>query len=109
MTGWIGSLPFLVTAGGWIEGARNVALLGLVSGIYYWRAKTEETPLLADPAYGAYWNWAQENALVPRFLAKLTGRKRPLVRLARSEEHTSELQSLMRNSHAIFCLNTKQP
>src|SRR3546814_2328453 len=30
----------------------------------------------------------------------------PLVqrRLARSEEHTSELQSLMRNSYAVFCL-----
>src|SRR3546814_8027321 len=27
---------------------------------------------------------------------------------ARSEEHTSELQSLMRNSYAVFCLNTKQ-
>ena len=85
MTWWIGSLPFLVTAGGWIEGARNVALLGLVSGIDYWRAKTEEKHLLADPAYVAYWNWAQENALVPRFLAKLTGRKRPLVRLEPDE------------------------
>src|SRR3546814_3209265 len=27
---------------------------------------------------------------------------------ARSEEHTSELQSLMRISYAVFCLNTKQ-
>src|SRR3546814_8675800 len=26
---------------------------------------------------------------------------------ARSEEHTSELQSLMRNSYAVFCLNKK--
>src|SRR3546814_3961333 len=26
---------------------------------------------------------------------------------ARSEEHTSELQSLMRNSYAVFCLRTK--
>src|SRR3546814_4580792 len=26
----------------------------------------------------------------------------------RSEEHTSELQSLMRRSYAVFCLNTKQ-
>src|SRR3546814_2048091 len=26
-------------------------------------------------------------------------------REARSEEHTSELQSLMRNSYAVFCLN----
>src|SRR3546814_4708580 len=27
----------------------------------------------------------------------------------RSEEHTSELQSLMRNSYAVFCLNKTQP
>src|SRR3546814_5601560 len=27
----------------------------------------------------------------------------------RSEEHTSELQSLMRNSYAVFCLKTKTP
>src|SRR3546814_2205407 len=27
--------------------------------------------------------------------------------LKRSEEHTSELQSLMRNSYAVFCLNKK--
>src|SRR3546814_9312692 len=26
------------------------------------------------------------------------------IRLCRSEEHTSELQSLMRNSYAVFCL-----
>src|SRR3546814_6041601 len=26
----------------------------------------------------------------------------------RSEEHTSELQSLMRNSYAVFCLTKKQ-
>src|SRR3546814_5441362 len=31
--------------------------------------------------------------------------KYPLV--ARSEEHTSELQSLMRNSYAVFCLKKK--
>src|SRR3546814_7370775 len=27
--------------------------------------------------------------------------------MMRSEEHTSELQSLMRNSYAVFCLNKK--
>src|SRR3546814_7377821 len=27
--------------------------------------------------------------------------------ISRSEEHTSELQSLMRNSYAVFCLNKK--
>src|SRR3546814_6501810 len=29
-------------------------------------------------------------------------------RFARSEEHTSELQSLMRNSYAVFCLKKKK-
>src|SRR3546814_941671 len=29
------------------------------------------------------------------------------VRGSRSEEHTSELQSLMRNSYAVFCLDKK--
>src|SRR3546814_3052020 len=28
--------------------------------------------------------------------------------LSRSEEHTSELQSLMRNSYAVFCLKKKK-
>src|SRR3546814_7739876 len=31
----------------------------------------------------------------------------PYARRARSEEHTSELQSLMRNSYAVFCLKKK--
>src|SRR3546814_1242388 len=29
------------------------------------------------------------------------------LRQTRSEEHTSELQALMRNSYAVFCLNKK--
>src|SRR3546814_10021450 len=34
----------------------------------------------------------------------IVGRK---VQRLRSEEHTSELQSLMRNSYAVFCLKNK--
>src|SRR3546814_8437388 len=34
--------------------------------------------------------------------------ERPL-RNRRSEEHTSELKSLMRNSYAVFCLKNKTP
>src|SRR3546814_4234626 len=30
------------------------------------------------------------------------------IRVARSDEHTTELQSLMRISYAVFCLNTKK-
>src|SRR3546814_7063899 len=36
---------------------------------------------------------------------RLDGR---VTRMKRSEEHTSELQSLMRNSYAVFCLTKKQ-
>src|SRR3546814_2379902 len=34
--------------------------------------------------------------------------KHPVVYPIRSEEHTSELQSLMRISYAVFCLNKKK-
>src|SRR3546814_8408673 len=39
--------------------------------------------------------------------AKFRGRFRPTV-ATRSEEHTSELQSLMRISYAVFCLKKKK-
>src|SRR3546814_1768181 len=32
----------------------------------------------------------------------------PSIMVCRSEEHTSELQSLMRNSYAVFCLKKKK-
>src|SRR3546814_9870268 len=41
--------------------------------------------------------------LVPGMLALASG---PI--FGRSEEHTSELQSLMRISYAVFCLKTKK-
>src|SRR3546814_5036834 len=39
--------------------------------------------------------------VAPSLAAGITGGE------ARSEEHTSELQSLMRNSYAVFCLKKK--
>src|SRR3546814_3733406 len=50
-------------------------------------------------------------ALVPSFADYMddAGWMSPIyMRLRRSEEHTSELQSLMRISYAVFCLKTKQ-
>src|SRR3546814_4854209 len=42
-------------------------------------------------------------------LPDLPGQNESLVPLIeRSEEHTSELQSLMRNSYAVFCLEKKK-
>src|SRR3546814_3726340 len=38
----------------------------------------------------------------------LAGTRQEMSAHARSEEHTSELQSLMRNSYAVFCLKKKK-
>lgn len=70
---WLSGLPFLATTG-WVEGLRNAAIMACVSGVYYWRARTEERHLGADPAYQEYSAWMQRNAPVPRFFAWL-GRK----------------------------------
>src|SRR3546814_6189330 len=43
---------------------------------------------------------------MPEPVAMLTALESP-VWFGRSEEHTSELQSLMRNPYAVFCLNKK--
>src|SRR3546814_7059783 len=37
-----------------------------------------------------------------------TERAKKIVSVNRTEEHTSELQSLMRNSYAVFCLKKKK-
>src|SRR3546814_4385101 len=48
-----------------------------------------------------------KSALIHKHLVALTGGLRMINRLARSEEDTSELQSLMRISYAVFCLKKK--
>src|SRR3546814_3190031 len=57
-------------------------------------------PLLPDQAYGPYAAWNPRQLWMVVVL--VTGLS------FRSEEHTSELQSLMRNSYAVFCLKKKQ-
>src|SRR3546814_3017062 len=47
--------------------------------------------------------WLQERAARTRWVINRAG----LGLMLRSEEHTSELQSLMRISYAVFCLKTK--
>lgn len=64
---WISTVPILST-GSMVDAARATILLGVVSGIYYWRAKTEERHLSADPAYRAYDAWMARHGAVPRFL-----------------------------------------
>src|SRR3546814_1541771 len=65
---WCATLPFLTT-GSLVDAARNTLILAAVSGVYYWRAKTEEKHLKADPDYVAYWEWMERNGPVPRLFA----------------------------------------
>src|SRR3546814_3982929 len=56
--------------------------------------------ILADKAYDADWirRQIEDQGATPNIPSKAN---------RRSEEHTSELQSLMRNSYAVFCLQKK--
>src|SRR3546814_7954127 len=56
----------------------------------------------------SFWPW-----LVPAiaWIGFFTGRyfrRKSIAKKTRSEEHTSELQSLMRTSYAVFCLKKKK-
>ena len=66
---WLSTIPMLATTGDWTDAVRNTFVLGLVSGVYYWRAKTEERHLRLDPAYLEYDTWMKRNGLVPRAFA----------------------------------------
>jgi len=69
---WLSTLPFLATTGSLTDAVRNTVLLAMVSGVYWWRAKTEEAHLLGEDAkYRAYHAWMGDNALVTRTLARL--------------------------------------
>ncbi len=71
---WCSALPFLVTNGSFVDAVRNTVFLGVVSAIYFWRAKTEEMHLLGeDPKYREYHAWMGRNAAITRsFEALLT-------------------------------------
>lgn len=75
---WMMYLPFLVTSKSVGDAVRNTIIMALVSGVYYWRAKTEEKHLMSDPVYAQYYSWMERNAPVPRFFAamkRMAGRK----------------------------------
>lgn len=65
---WIATLPFLATTGNPVDMVRNTALLGIVSGIYFWRARTEEKHLMADPVYREYAQWMDRHGPITKFL-----------------------------------------
>jgi len=69
---WISTIPVL-TLGSVVDAVRATLLLAAVSGVYYWRAKTEERHLKLDPDYRAYFAWMTRNGFVPRLFTRLRG------------------------------------
>ena len=63
---WLATMPFFVTSDSLTDMVRNTVMMAAVSGVYYWRAKTEEKHLLSDPAYKEYAEWMDRNAPIPR-------------------------------------------
>ncbi|MBI0476523.1 DUF1295 domain-containing protein [Sphingomonas sp. MA1305] len=70
---WASTLPVLTT-GSVVDAVRATALMGVVSGVYYWRARTEERHLRLDPDYVAYDAWIARHGAVPRFLRWMVAR-----------------------------------
>src|SRR3546814_6033212 len=67
-------------------------------------------PLTAaiDPVWGARSDWDIFRGIAESFSRQAVGTLGTEKDLVRSEEHTSELQSLMRNSYAVLCLKKKK-
>jgi protein-S-isoprenylcysteine O-methyltransferase Ste14 len=72
---WVSTIPMLST-GSAVDAGRATLLLAAVSGVYYWRARTEERHLSLDPAYRDYSEWMARRGPVPRFFGWLGGRSR---------------------------------
>src|SRR3546814_10862768 len=90
--GWVSTLPCAPAKAGAQSHWRRVSHPGLLLSQEYGQALRSRALLASPPAYPAF---------PPR------SAPRPLVPWRRSEEHTSELQSLMRISYAVFCLQKK--
>lgn len=74
---WLATLPFLATSGNFTDMVRNSVILAMINGVYYWRARTEERHLMADPAYRAYAEWMDRNAPLPKLLRWVRGENTP--------------------------------
>src|SRR3546814_7689789 len=91
-----GLYPFIdVDAGGGIN--------GMIDGVDRALALIDDRTVVV-PGHGPLSNRAELIAY-GKMLRDLRAR---VAALKRSEEHTSELQSLMRKSYAVFCLKKKQ-
>src|SRR3546814_3535675 len=75
------------------------------TGPMKWQNTEQYEWLQALSAHGLAWEFLRRNRAYRSAAANLGVTWPPD---GRSEEHTSELQSLMRNSYAVFCLKKKR-
>src|SRR3546814_7326101 len=83
--------------------------MGFVTPVSAWfrGPLVEQAKALATSSTLARSGWF-DMAEIERIVAAHQSGRRDHGRLIRSEEHTSELQSLMRISYAVFCLKKKK-
>src|SRR3546814_6932518 len=72
-------------------------------------AASAERFYMKPTALGRYLFYAADASILTAGGGAVSGALEPVDGSDRSEEHTSELQSLMRHSYAAFCLKTKTP
>src|SRR3546814_5398776 len=87
------------------DGVRDVMSLQDLAKLAY--SGLNEGRLNAEVLPRAPQSLAQSTALVPTTTGFLNDDCSAMSLWIRSEEHTSELQSLMRTSYAVFCLKKK--
>src|SRR3546814_1841088 len=95
----------------------SAALARLASGVWLRPCLTDDPALPRTPVIAAWGMGLDSTAMIIEWVARGrpldlvltadTGSERPETYDYRSEEHTSELQSLMRISYAVFCLKKK--
>src|SRR3546814_2966156 len=82
----------------WLEGRGPTSPQLLIVGQAGWKTDALQQRLITHPLRDKHVRWLNDAS--DEYLEYLYAS-------CRSEEHTSELQSLMRISYAVFCLNTK--
>src|SRR3546814_8639237 len=81
---------------------------GVLDGIQVGGGDPQGLTLLAQPVVAVGAQQVVEGDAVDRAEARRQVLRRAAAEHVRSEEHTSELQSLMRISYAVFCLKKKK-